>query len=119
MKEIKIFLNEILTAQSITKDIRKKALLLRDSIDLSEKVSDTLDAPVAVLYNGYINGKYEHNLSLVRLNQCYNLAKNGRHPDQPGKISFIKELRSNYRCGLKEAKELAEHLHFKGILRYE
>ena len=122
MKEIREFLSTILTAKSITKNIREEALLLRDTIDLAEKVKTTkkvglITSNTTVRYSGRFKGENNVVLQLAELNKCHYKAK-GIAP-LPGKIPFIKALRLHFQINLIEAKQLSEWLHSNGILYYQ
>jgi hypothetical protein len=123
MKEMKSFLSKLLTTQSITKEIREEALLLRDSIDLAEKTDVTQDDesrfPYDFPYEGIFNGRGHTIFSLVDIKKIHNKALSESHPVNPGKIAFIKALRAHYKCGLKDAKEFAEWLYDQYIVHYE
>jgi len=119
--EMRIFLSKILTAQSITKEIREEALLLRDTLDILKKNVGVvhLNSTDVFTYPGVINGTSNKELSFVHVQKCVRDALCDRHPTYPSKISFIKSLRQHHGCGLKEAKELAEWLYEKGHALYQ
>jgi ribosomal protein L7/L12 len=111
----------LLTASTLTKDLREEALLHRDAIDLAVNAKKNVGVVMLntdVVYPKKINGMNNISLSMAQLKKCHNDAVRPERGPLPGKIAFIKELRSHYGCGLKEAKELSEWLLERRLFNY-
>jgi len=114
MKEIKQFLSKILTAQSITKEIREEALKLRDLLDLQ---SDEVLTSIGIGYRYQANGQ-DTTIFLEEIERICDRARRGQFDGKLLKIYVIKEVRLQYNIGLKEAKKLTEWLAEKQLIKF-
>jgi hypothetical protein len=118
MQEVKDFLTKVLTAQSITKEIREEALALRDSLDFCKKKN------VGVVDIGYVTYPFKMNnqkniqLSIKDLQKIESNARMNCHPRPLSKIPHIRALRSFYALDLQQAKDLSEWLLEQGFIEY-
>jgi hypothetical protein len=121
MDQIRDFLTKVLTANSITKEIREEALLWRDAIDASKKknVGVITDIGFNLRYPGTIDGDRDRTLSMKDITKCVQEVRLRRTDGRLAKISFIKEVRNFYGCNLKEAKELSEWLANQEVIQFD
>jgi len=109
---LKGFFEKVITSQSITEDMRKEALELRDTLILVGNKKKV--AVIDVFNNGQLIAFKGIDYVLSDLEECASRAMN----EGLGKIAFIKEIRSMFGIGLKDAKEFSELLAVKGYFTY-
>lgn len=101
------FLSKVLTSQEMTEELRKEALEFRDSLDTLSRIKSNV-AVVDLCYEENVSFGGV-NYSLNTLKECAEKAKT--HPEEIlGKIAFIQQIRREYGMGLKDSKDLSDHL---------
>jgi hypothetical protein len=112
MQEIRTFLSKILTAQSITKEIREEALQLRDSLSLGV----VTELGINVKYPGPMSHQNNVPILMKDIKACEIKARATHVEGVLRPIPFIKQLRSHYCCDLQEAKKLSDWLRHNEIV---
>ena len=112
-KEFKDFLSKIVTAQSITQELREEALRLRDIADISIKKN--------VWVIGFFEGDTYVTVDDVeyQLDRIEIAATRARRNDGTmGKVQFIKEIRAVFSIGVRESLHIADELGRQGRYTY-